>query len=79
MMKKAFCLNIAVFVLILFSVIWMFSGLHFGDAPVALAASKLSMLKYYTVDSNIIMGLVALFLCAGIRHPFDRRCRGCRV
>ncbi len=59
-MKKTFILNIVTFALILFSVLWMFSGFHFGNAPVALEGSRLAMFKFYTVDSNVIMGIVAL-------------------
>lgn len=59
-LKKAFCFNLITFALILFSVMWMFSGLSFGNAPVALTAARLGMFRYYTVDSNVIMGLIAL-------------------
>lgn len=58
--KRAYILNIITFAIITFSVIWMYSGIHFGNAPRALSGSRLSMLKFYTVDSNIIMGVVAL-------------------
>lgn len=32
-MKKAYQINLVAFILILFSSVWMFSGLHFGNAP----------------------------------------------
>lgn len=59
--STAYKLNIVSFVLILLSSIWMFSGLHFGTAPGALEANRLMMFKYYTVDSNVIMGFIALY------------------
>lgn len=59
-MKKAFRLNIITFCLILFSSIWMFSGIHFGNAPTLLEGSRLQMFKFYTVDSNVLMGIIAL-------------------
>ncbi len=59
-MKKSYIFNLTTFVLILFSTEWMFSGLHFGNAPTALEANRLMMFKYYTVDSNVIMGIIAL-------------------
>lgn len=60
--KTAFKLNIATFVLILFSTLWMFSGIRFGNAPAVLQGKRLAMFKYYTVDSNVIMGIIALYV-----------------
>lgn len=54
--KIAFALNILLFVCCMFSVGWMMSGISSG----ALSSAGLGMLKYFTVDSNILMGVVAL-------------------
>ena len=59
-LKKAFLLNICIVVLIVFSVGWMLSGLSAG----VLSAARLSTLKYFTVDSNILMGIAALLAAA---------------
>lgn len=61
-LNTAYRLNIITFILILFSTLWMFSGIHFGNAPAVLEANRLMMFKYYTVDSNVIMGLIALYV-----------------
>lgn len=55
-LKKAYILNICLVVLEAFAVAWMMSGIKAG----VLSAAKLSALKYFTVDSNILMGLFAL-------------------
>ena len=58
-LQKAYVCNIVTGVIILFSVVWMFSGITFGHYEAALSAAGFGMLKYYTVDSNIIMGDIA--------------------
>lgn len=63
-LRKAYIANLITFILIAFSAIWMFSGLHFGNAPIVLEGQRLAMFKYYTVDSNVLMGIIAL--CASI-------------
>ncbi len=45
--------------MILLSVVWMFSGVIIGHGKVVLTTARWGMLKYYTVDSNILMGVVA--------------------
>lgn len=55
-LKKAYILNICIVVLEVFAVSWMMSGIKAG----VLSAAKLSSLKYFTVDSNILMGIFAL-------------------
>ncbi len=54
--KTAFILNICIFFFIAFAVIWMMVG----DSSGPLMATGLNVLKYYTVDSNILMGIFAL-------------------
>lgn len=54
--KKAYILNICIFALEVFAVGWMMSGLSAG----VLSAPRLSTLKYFTIDSNILMGIFAL-------------------
>ena len=53
--KKGFLLNICIVLLEIFAIAWMMSGLSSG----VLSAAKLSTLKYFTVDSNILMGFTA--------------------
>ncbi len=54
--KTAFIMNICLFVLETFAIVWMMSGISGG----ILTASRLEMLKFFTVDSNILMGMIAL-------------------
>lgn len=55
--KYAFWGNIVTFILVAFSAAWTMSGISRG---VLSTGSALSRLRYYTVDSNILMGLAAL-------------------
>ena len=54
--KGAFILNVTLFVCEIFSLGWMVSGLSAG----LFAAGGWGMLRYFTVDSNILMGISAL-------------------
>ena len=55
-LKKAYILNLCLFVLEVFAIGWMMSGLSGG----VLSARRLATLKYFTVDSNILLGIAAL-------------------
>ena len=55
-LKKAYILNLSLFVLEVFAIGWMMSGLSGG----VLSARRLATLKYFTVDSNILLGIAAL-------------------
>ena len=61
-LKTAYILNLCLFALEVFAIGWMMSGLSGGG----LSASRLATLKYFTVDSNILMGICALW--AAIEH-----------
>ncbi len=56
-LKKAYILNICLAAFEVFSIAWMMSGINGG----VLSAAKLASLKYFTVDSNILMGIFALW------------------
>ena len=55
-LKTATILNICIVILEVFAVAWMMSGRNSG----LLLASRLRALRYFTVDSNILMGIFAL-------------------
>ena len=55
-LKKAYILNLSLFVLEVFAIGWMMSGLSGG----VLSARRLATLKYFTGDSNILLGIAAL-------------------
>ena len=72
--KATVIFNIVIFILMVFGVVCMFSGFKFTHGEgVPLEATKLEMLKFFTVDSNIFMGIVALIFAIKERHPLSRR------
>ena len=61
MKKKSLILNIIIVLLTIFASILMFTGIKIthGAEPI-LETTKLGMFKFFTVDSNIFMGLTSL-------------------
>lgn len=59
--KISVIINILIFIFVTIATIFMFTGFKFmhGIEPV-LESTKLGMLKFFTVQSNMFMGLVAL-------------------
>ena len=59
--KVSVIINILIFIFVTIATIFMFTGFKFmhGIEPV-LESTKLGMLKFFTVQSNMFMGLVAL-------------------
>ncbi len=57
-LKTAFILNIFLFILVLSAVIWMMNGPR--NSP--LSHNGWGMLRYFTVDSNILLGISALIM-----------------
>ena len=63
-MKTALILNIIIFIFVAVAAIWMMTESSSFD----LEASRLGALKYFTVDSNILMGISAIVMaCAQIQ------------
>ena len=59
--KISLIMNIIIFIFTIFASITMFAGIKFmngKDLPLEL--TKLEMFKFFTVDSNLFMGIVAL-------------------
>lgn len=54
-MKKAVVLNIAIFVLVVVAVVWMMTD----NSEFSLSGRRLQAFRYFTVDSNILMGIAA--------------------
>lgn len=57
--KTAYILNLCIVALEIFAVGWMFSGLRLPGTGSTLSASRIAMFKFFTVDSNVIMGIVS--------------------
>jgi len=60
--KISMILNTLIVILVTIGTIFMFTGFTFMPADTLLEATRKEMFKFYTVDSNILMGLVALLL-----------------
>ena len=59
--KISLILNILIFIMMVFASIVMFSGFKFmNGASVVLESTKIGMFRFFTVQSNIFMGIVAL-------------------
>ena len=56
--KKALIGNLILFFFTAMSVAWIISGISYRNGP--LDGPNLGSLRYYTVDSNILMGIAAL-------------------
>ena len=69
-LKTAFILNIVLAACVTFAIAWMMSGLNMG----VFSASRLAVFKFFTVDSNILMGIAAIFTMSrksGLLGSFD--------
>ena len=60
--KISFFLNLLIVILVIIGCVCMFAGIKFMPSNAVLTGNKLEMFKYYTVDSNILMGIVSLIL-----------------
>lgn len=66
MMKISFLLNIITLVLVLLASISMYTGFKFMHGPdVSLETAGLDMFKFFTIDSNVFMGITALIFAIG--------------
>ena len=60
--KISLILNTIIVVLVTIGTIFMFTGFKFMTDATLLEASKVEMFKFYTVDSNILIGIISLIL-----------------
>ncbi len=60
-MKKSIILNCIILFLVIIAIIFMFNGIKFmpGESMV-LDTSSIQMLKFFTIDSNLLIGTVSL-------------------
>ena len=62
-MKKSsisLILNILIVILVTLGTIFMFTGFKFMPSNNSLLSTKIEVFKYFTVDSNVFMGIVSL-------------------
>ena len=59
--KASLILNIIILLMVVFACVIMFTGIKFMHGhEIALEVTKLEMFKFFTVDSNLLMGIAAL-------------------
>ena len=58
--KISLVLNIIIVLFVLLASIMMFAKIRFMPGDIILETSKIGMFKFFTVDSNILMGLVSI-------------------
>ncbi|MBQ6497965.1 MAG: hypothetical protein IJI58_04560 [Bacilli bacterium] len=59
--KISLVLNVIIVLLVVFASFCMFTGFRFmSGSEIVLESNSLEMLKYFTVDSNLFIGIVAL-------------------
>lgn len=58
--KISLILNIIIFMMVICASIMMFTGFRFTPGEIILESNKLGMFKFFTVDSNLFMGIISL-------------------
>ena len=58
--KISFYINIVIFIFVLFGVVSMLTGFYFMGEEKLLTATRLGAFKFFTVDSNVFMGIISL-------------------
>lgn len=58
--KISFILNIIIVIMVIGASIMMFTGFRFMPGKIILESNKLGMFKFFTVDSNLFMGIISL-------------------
>ena len=61
-LKLSLILNIIIFIMVVLGTIFMVTGFKFMGNTQVLASTGLEPLKFYTVDSNLFVGLASLIL-----------------
>ena len=58
--KISLVLNILIVLFVIIGCFFMFTGIKFMKETMLLSSTKIGMLRFYTVDSNILMGLTSI-------------------
>ena len=61
-LKKSFIMNILIFIIVVLGIIFMMTGFKFMGNHEVLSSTGLSPFRFYTVDSNIFVGVASLIL-----------------
>ena len=60
--KISYILNIIISILVLLSLLIMLTGFKFMGNDLVLTATKIEAFKFFTVDSNILIGIISLIM-----------------
>ena len=60
--KISLIINILIVILVILGTIFMFTGFKFMPSKDLLVATNLEVFKFYTVDSNILLGIMSLIM-----------------
>lgn len=58
--KISLILNIIIFILVMLGTIFMIAGIRFMENDMVLTTTNIEAFKFFTVDSNVLMGICAL-------------------
>lgn len=58
--KISYILNMIIFILVIFSLTAMITGLEFLGKGMILSANKIEVFKFFTLDSNILAGIASI-------------------
>ena len=58
--KISLILNIIIVASVIFATVAMFTGFKFMDGGTLFESTKLGVFRFFTVDSNLVMGIIAL-------------------
>ena len=61
-LKPSLIINSIIVILVTIATIFMFTGFKFMPDGMLLEATKMNMFRFYTVDSNILVGVVSLLV-----------------
>jgi hypothetical protein len=61
-LKLSLLFNIIIVVFVTFASIMMFTGIRFTSNTVVLESSRFNMFRYFTVDSNLLVGISSLIV-----------------
>ena len=71
--KRAMIVNALIIVFVILASIFMYTGFRFMPGNFLLSIAKMGMFKFFTVQSNILMAIVALILLIYDKKLIDKK------
>ena len=72
-LKISLIFNIMIVILVTIGTIFMFTGFKFMPDETLLEVSTIEMFKFYTVDSNVLMGIISLIFLIYEKKLIDNK------